>query len=209
MTHLDRVSDTFDRWADEGRAESMEAGHRVTAGRALRELPLQRGDRLLDLGTGNGWAAREAVQGGARAVGVDVAPHMLQRARAAGGGVDLARASFDHLPFRGGSFDAAFSMEALYYAPDLDAALREVHRVLREDAPLVAVLDCYVENEASADWPQRTGLPMHRLREDAWVVRLREAGFRDVVADRLRAREGDVEDRWKIVHGSLRLRGRA
>ena len=199
------MAETFDDWAQRGRGEGMEEGHRLTAGDLIASLPIEPGTRFLDLGTGIGWAARDAADKGALAVGVDVAPKMLARARARQGPkVTFLQASFEDLPFQDGSFQLAFSMEALYYADDLHRALEEVSRAIVPGGRLHAIIDFYEENEASHAWPEKTGVPMHLLSEQAWLEALVAAGFQDASASRIRGEEG-VGDAWKWEQGSLHL----
>lgn len=201
----DRVAEVFDAWADSGRGEGMEEGHLATARPVLEELDVGPGDRFLDLGAGVGWMADHAARLGAESVGVDASGKMMRRARARGGGASFLRASFTALPFRDGVFDAVFSMEALYYAGDVDAALREVHRVTSPGGRVDVLVDYYAENEASHGWPERTGLPMELRSEAAWVESLEAAGFQEVASSRLRAREGSNAEAWKVEAGTLHL----
>lgn len=205
-----RVAETFDDWARRGRGEGMERGHRATAGAVLADLSIRPGDRFLDLGAGIAWAAREATERGADAVAVDASLDMLARVGAPAGDNAVApvAAAFESLPFRAGSFDLAWSMEALYYAADVDAALRELHRVLTPGASLTILVDFYEENEASADWPESTGLPMQRLSEAGWREALEAAGFEAVASRRVRAAPGEARD-WRVTVGSLLLEARA
>ena len=80
-----RVRDIFDDWARSGRAEGMETGHGPSARAGIERLALGQGDGYLDIGCGNGYTLRwvSAVVGTAgRAIGIDVAPGMVERARA-------------------------------------------------------------------------------------------------------------------------------
>lgn len=199
------VTDLFDGWATEGEADEAGRRHATTAGPVLDAIELGAGDRLLDVGTGNGWAARRAADRGAEVVGLDLAPSMLRTALSRGGGPTYVRGDVQALPFADGAFDTVFSMEAIYYAPDLDQALGAIRRVLAPGGEHHAVIDYYEENEASKSWPDDCGVPMHRLSEAAWVDRFREAGFVDVASDRVRI---DGDD-WRATVGSLHVRGRA
>lgn len=201
------VARVFDGWAREGRDEGMAERHRLTAGPVLERLDVD-GARLLDLGAGNGWAARAAARRGARSVGLDAARDMLAKGRGQRPRVELVQAAFDPLPFADASFDVAFSMEAVYYADDLEAALREVRRVLAPDAPFHAVIDYHEGNPASEGWPEKTGVPMHRLDDEGWARAFREAGFEAVATERVRVDDERVAD-WKADHGSLHVRGTA
>lgn len=204
-SHAARVGDVFSEWARSGRGERMESSHRVTAGRVLDAIDARAGERFLDLGTGNGWAARELAARGMRAVGVDLSLDMLRRARERGG-VDVVRASFEALPFRDGAFASLFGMESIYYAGDVDAALRECARVLRDGGTADLVLDYYAENDASHSWPDLTGVTMRLMPEAEWRARLRDAGFADVASARVRAPPG-VGDAWLATEGSLHVCG--
>lgn len=106
-------------------------------------LPVQRGDRLLDLGCGGGRHAFEAARRGARVVALDTDRSELDRVTAifaamaqAGeippGGSGLA-VSGDAvcLPFDDGSFDKVIAAEVLEHLPADQAAMNEIARVLR------------------------------------------------------------------------------
>ncbi len=215
------VADLFDDWARRGRAEGMERGHGVTAGDLIAALPIAKGARFLDLGCGNGWAARHAAGRGAHSMGIDASEEMVRRATEAAqeAGFDARseaaaptawfhQGDFAHIPRPNDHFDVAWSMEALYYAADPDAVLAEVHRVLKPDAPFHMVIDHYEENEASHSWPDDVGVPMSLRSEAAWIAAFEAAGFHDVMAHRLRAADPDAEA-WKKEQGSLHVTGKA
>ncbi len=212
--HALDVGDVFTDWAQRGRGEGMEHGHRLTAGDLIAQLPLEPGTRMLDLGTGIAWACADAAERGATAVGIDVAPGMLQRARtrtaetgSGPGQVHLARALFEHLPFPSESFHVCFSMEALYYSLDLEATLAEIHRVLAPGGQLHALIDYYEENEASHTWPEKTGVAMDLRSEQGWLDALEQAGFHTLEASRLRSEDPEAEA-WKREEGTLYLAAR-
>lgn len=196
----------FDDWARRGRAEGMERGHGETAAPLLRALPIGQGTRFLDLGCGNGWAARWAKERGAEAHGIDASGEMVERARAAG--VEARRGDFADLPYPDGHFDVVWSMEAVYYAPDPDAVLREVVRVLRPGGVLHMLIDFYGENATSHSWPADVGVPMALRSEADWVAAFGAAGFREVRSGRLKATDPDAEA-WKRREGTLHVTGRA
>jgi len=183
MSYSKVTQKVFDDWAGNGRAEGMERGHTTRALQALEKIPLVAGDRLLDLGCGNGWATRWLLGragAGSLATGVDVAEAMLARARSQSSGLEgitFAAAAFDDLPWPVSSFDHAFSMEALYYAPDLPAALRSIARVLRPGGTLTSCIDFFEENPYSAHWPAMLDVEMKRLSESGWRSAFEEAGF--------------------------------
>ncbi len=181
MPHHHATEALFDDWAGRGRAEGMERSHKRRGLQALRQIPIAPGQRMLDLGCGNGWATRwmraQAGDGGS-AIGVDVAAVMLQRARLVPvDGVSYRRHAFDDLPFRDASFDHIFSMEALYYAPALNPALVSAARVLKPGGTLTICVDHYKENPHSASWSADLGVPLIRLSESGWKRALEDVGF--------------------------------
>ena len=100
---------------------------------ALRRAGLTAGMRVLDVASGTGLVAREAIDvvgpGGA-VVGVDPSLGMLRRARA----LPALRAVMgvgEALPFADEQFDFLSMGYALRHLPDLRAAFGEFHRVLR------------------------------------------------------------------------------
>jgi len=180
------AQDTFDAWANSGRAEGMENSHRPRAEQALARIPLKPGDRVLDLGCGNGWATRwlgEAVGENGHALGLDVSEEMVARANThpeVSPQVSFVQGDFSSLSLEDASMDHAFSMEALYYALNLPQALAEIARVIRRDGTLCVCTDFYVENPHCLDWPEMMGIPMALLSEGDWVAAFGKAGFDSV-----------------------------
>ena len=107
-------------------------------------LKLQTGDAVLDVGCGRGELLRllrEAVGTKGRVVGVDYSPGMVQRARArvdheGWRNVEVYRAdasqpAFGDPAINGQGFDAAISTFAISAMPNVEAAVHNVHAVLR------------------------------------------------------------------------------
>lgn len=172
----------FDDWARAGRAEGMEQGHSTRAEEALVALGVQPGDKCLDLGCGNGWATRWMKAKAGKfgfAAGVDASAEMIERAKAQSEayGNPYRCSRFDELVWKDEHFDRAFSMEALYYALDVDAALAELARVLKVGGSFVFVTDFYEENPHCHGWPGDLGIPMALLPEAEWAERLEAVGL--------------------------------
>lgn len=93
--------------------------------------------RILDFGCGSGSCVLEARARGFDAIGVDayMEPHL--RAEAMLGDTVLAIDGYD-LPFPDGHFDFAFSNMVFEHVEDLPRALRELARVLKPGAELLA-----------------------------------------------------------------------
>jgi len=96
--------------------------------RAVRELHLQAGERVVDLGCGTGDLCRTLARAGFRAVGVDMAAGMLARANTS---APLVRADALQLPLRDASVDGAISGFALRNVVDIAACFAEAARVIR------------------------------------------------------------------------------
>lgn len=108
----------------------------VLAGGVLEWLAPQPGERILDLGCGDGQLTWRLMETGALVTGVDASAEMVAAAR--GRGVTADRASAEALPYTDHCFDAVFSNAALHWVRDHDAMLAEVHRVLRPGGRFVA-----------------------------------------------------------------------
>jgi SAM-dependent methyltransferase len=90
------------------------------------------GDRVLDLGCGDGAFAAELVAAGCRVVMADVADEALRRARGRAPGAEaVALAEGAPLPFAEDAFDVVWAGEVLEHVADVAGLLAEVRRVLR------------------------------------------------------------------------------
>ena len=90
------------------------------------------GDRVLDLGVGDGAFATALLDGGAAVSGVDVAEEALRRARAQAPAADLRLvAEGEPLPFAEDAFDVVWAGEVLEHVADVVGLLADVRRVLR------------------------------------------------------------------------------
>ena len=58
----DRVREEFDDWADRGRDAGMEDAHGDVAKQVIDAMDVAPGEKILDLGCGNGWATRLLAQ---------------------------------------------------------------------------------------------------------------------------------------------------
>jgi trans-aconitate methyltransferase len=93
------------------------------------------GERILDLGCGDGALTEKLVAAGAEVVAVDASAEQVAAARARG--LDARVARGEALPFTA-EFDAVFSNAALHWMRDAGAVLVSVHRALRPGGRFVA-----------------------------------------------------------------------
>ena len=92
---------------------------------------LKSGIDLLDVATGPGSAAAEAHQLGARAVGVDLSPAMIELAAKSHPGLEFRVAEVEHWPFADCSFDAVVCNFGLGHFPCPEASVAECVRTLK------------------------------------------------------------------------------
>lgn len=105
------------------------------AGAAVEWLAPRPGERILDLGCGDGAVTAALRAMGADVVGVDTSDDLLAAARARG--LDVRRMDGQALGF-GPEFDAVFSNAALHWMTDPEAVIAGVHRALKRGGRFVA-----------------------------------------------------------------------
>ena len=94
------------------------------------------GERILDLGCGDGHLTQRLAASGAEVQGVDESSEMVAAAR--GRGVAADEGNAESLDYGDGAFDAVFSNAALHWVRDHDAMLGQVHRVLKPGGRFIA-----------------------------------------------------------------------
>jgi SAM-dependent methyltransferase len=148
---------------------------------ALRLLEADGSDSVLDVGCGNGFVlGLLGERTGASLAGVDISGSMVRaagrrnRRLVRGGRLTVKNGDAAHLPFPDGRFSKAYSINTVYFWPDVDTAMAEVKRVLRPGGVFVNVL--YSNDLLHAHPHTQTG--GYRLREpDALIGSSRNAGF--------------------------------
>src|SRR3954462_7529716 len=95
---------------------------------------VEAGDRVLDIACGTGNAAVEAAARGAHAGGVDFEAALLGVARSRAPSIEWLEGDASALPVGDGEFDVVLSAFGVMYAPDHEAAAREIARVARPGA---------------------------------------------------------------------------
>jgi len=96
------------------------------------------GERVLDVGCGEGRFAAELARIGARPVGIDVAAEPLRRARERHPELDLRQMPAEGAwPLKDASFDAVWAGEVIEHVADTAGWLSELRRVLRSGGLLL------------------------------------------------------------------------
>jgi trans-aconitate methyltransferase len=170
-------------WSAERYAE---AAHFVPAlGTPVLELLApEPGERILDLGCGDGVLTEKIAAAGATVIGVDAAPDMITAARARG--LDARVVAGQNLTFRR-EFDAVFSNAALHWMRPPEAVLSGVRRALKPGGRFVAEMGgqnntaaimvalSAVVSRRGLDWRHLS--PWWFPSADAYRTRLEAAGF--------------------------------
>lgn len=204
----DGVERVFDEWSGNGRSDLMESEHSPNVVRFLRTVKFRRPFRFLDIGCGNGWAVRlvAGIDGCARAVGIDRSGGMIREARSRSESrkESFSRADIEGWSYYGRRFDYALSMESLYYARSVGAAVERAHGLLADGGQFFCGTDFYAENKATVKWAAEMGIGMHLLSRRQWREAFAAAGFS--------VRTTQVKDpasrkKWKREMGTLFITG--
>ena len=120
-------------WSAEGYAQHAAFVPALGAPLVDRLNP-QPGERILDVGCGDGTLTAQIAARGAAVVGIDASESMI--AAALKRGLDVRVMDAQQLPFVD-EFDAAFSNAVLHWIPDADAVIAGVHRALKRGGRFV------------------------------------------------------------------------
>lgn len=166
------------------------------------------GHRALDVGCGSGDLLAHLDELGVRTAGVDPAPGMVERARERVPAADIRPGEAERLPWPDASFDLVTAVNALQFADDPAAALRELVRVTTPGGHVAIVswadrqhndLDTIEAALAEADGEEPR--PDGDLRMAGGIEGLLGAGGLEVVAS------GLVEVTWLAVDDDTLVRG--
>lgn len=106
-------------------------------GAALDAARVTSGTRLFDAGCGAGLLSLLASLRSAQVTALDASPGLLAIARQRLPAADVREGDLEALPFADASFDAVTAVNSLFYADDMDAAMRELVRVVRPGGRVV------------------------------------------------------------------------
>lgn len=161
--------------------EQMVRQHMVETTWTISLLELKPEDQILELGFGTGKAielvAAQATNG--HVFGIDLSQAMVhaasrRNARAIKAGqVALCQGDLTTLPFADNQFDKVFSIQNLYFWPDLPHALAEIFRVLKPGAMFVVTL-----STGKVDTAETTGLEHYQtILEEQVIPGMKQIGF--------------------------------
>ncbi len=223
---------TWNRLLEGGRGgvlpgvESVVYGPDIGTEADFRLLGNLAGKRVIELGCGGGQNVVAMAKQGAHAIGLDFSAEQLAAARRLADReevrVELHKGDLAELVFlRAESIDVAFSAYALGLVTDLNRVFRQVHRVLKQGAPLVFSMPHPVAHLIDDDDPQQPllirrsyfdrtsvnydweGLPLsahHHTVSDIFTG-LSRANFRvDIVLEPEPAVDGHRTPHWREVY---------
>ena len=185
------VAEAFGYTPEELTSIPAEANMGLSCGNPTATAHLRPGEVVVDLGSGGGldvFLASKQVGPTGRAIGIDMTPAMIERARAnaqSGGytNVEFHLSTIDKIPLPDASVDCVISNCVLNLAPDKPAVFREIARVLKPGGRL-AVSDIALKHELPEAIAQSVaayvGCIAGAIRIDDYRDGLLAAGFQHV-----------------------------
>lgn len=204
------VAEAFGYSPEELASIPAEANLGLSCGNPTATARLQPGEVVVDLGSGGGLdvflAARKVGPTG-KAIGIDMTPDMIERARAGAARQGIANAEFhlgtiDKLPLPDASADVVISNCVINLAPDKPAVLREIYRILKPGGR-VAISDIALKQplppEVGSDLLAYVGCIAGAILIEDYLQQLTAAGFSAV----------QVVDTRKDLNAYARVEGQA
>ena len=139
------IAQAFGYGADDLASLPPQANMGLSCGNPVAVAGLREGEVVVDLGCGGGLdvlLAAKRVGPTGKAIGIDMTPDMIERAKAGAAQVGAANAEFhlariDQLPLPDASVDCVISNCVINLVPDKSAVFREIFRVLKPGGRVV------------------------------------------------------------------------
>ena len=164
----------------------------VGCGAPVKFAELQKGETVVDLGSGAGidvfLSAKKVTEAG-RVIGIDMTDEMLERARrnAKEGGfttVDFRKGDIEkRIPVDDSSADVVISNCVINLTVNKVNAFKEIHRILKQGGGRMVISDLVTDTEiapADADTQRWCGCIDGALTKEHYLDGIRQAGFQDV-----------------------------
>lgn len=160
--------------------EKMVRQHKAETNWSLELMNIQKGDRILELGCGAGYAVKSISEKdlAEEIVGLDISPTIIRSARIRNKKaisekrVKLVQANFNKLPFHNENFNIVFSIQTIYFWTDITTTLSEIFRVLK---PRGIVILTFSDGKEDETWEGIRG-----ITENQVIPSMKKTGFRDV-----------------------------
>lgn len=148
-------------WRDENDQSTFQEAMDEMTMEMIRRLDPKPGDRILDVGCGNGTPAMMlAEERDVQVVGITVSQRQVERAterareRGLSDRVRFEQVNAMNLPYEAESFDAAWALESMLHMPDKTRVMSEIARVVRPGADIPIADMIYLEVPGREDQPQ-------------------------------------------------------
>lgn len=189
------VAEAFGYTAGQLASIPAEANMGLSCGNPTATAALRPGEVVVDLGCGGGldvFLAAAKVGPVGKAIGIDMTPEMIARAKANAAqgvagrpftNVEFHLATIDRMPLADASVDCVISNCVINLAPDKSAVFREVLRILKPGGRLAAsdiALKRPLPAELADDITAYVGCIAGAVLIDDYVRMLKTAGFADV-----------------------------
>ncbi|MDH3766074.1 MAG: class I SAM-dependent methyltransferase [Nitrosopumilus sp.] len=205
---MNKVRKTFDKWAENGRAELMEEEHGKNVSKFLQTLSFDKPFTFLDVGCGNGWVVRKIAskKNCKKIIGIDKSKKMIIQAKKK---TVNNKEKFIHTDIESwsykGKFDLIFSMESIYYADSIEKALKKIYKILKPGGMFFCGTDFYTDNKATARWANIMKIQMHLHSKKEWKNLFQNAGF-NVKTKHIKDLKS--KKKWKREFGTLFILGK-
>ena len=204
---MDGVRKTFDKWAQNGRAELMEEEHGKNVSKFLQTISFDKAFTFLDVGCGNGWVVRKIAKEEKckKSIGIDKSKKMILEAikKTSIGKEKFIHTDIETWKYRG-KFDFIFSMESLYYADSIEIALEKIYKMLKPGGQFFCGTDFYTDNKATARWASIMKIQMHLHSKKEWKKFFQNTGF---LVKTKHIKDLKNAKKWKREYGTLFIIG--
>ncbi len=204
---MDGVRKTFDEWAQNGKAESMETEHGKNVLKFLKTVSFDNPFTFLDVGCGNGWVIRKIAKEESckKSIGIDKSKKMIMQSQKK---IESQKEEFFHTDIESmdykGKFDYIFSMESLYYADSIEVALNRIYKLLKPGGQFFCGTDFYSDNKATTRWRDIMKIQMHLHSKKEWKGFFHKAGF---YVKTKQVKDTTNTKKWKREMGTLFIIG--
>ena len=204
---MDGVRKTFDKWAQNGRAELMEIEHGKNVSKFLQTVSFDKPFTFLDVGCGNGWVVRKIAKEEKckKSIGIDKSKKMILEAIKK---TSIGKEKFIHTDIETwkykGKFDFIFSMESLYYADSIEIALEKIYKMLKPGGQFFCGTDFYTDNKATTRWASIMKIQMHLHSKKEWKKFFQNTGF---LVKTKHIKDLKNAKKWKREYGTLFIIG--
>ena len=204
---MDAIRTTFDKWAQNVRAELMEAEHGKNVLKFLKTISFDKPFTFLDVGCGNGWVVRKIAneKNCKKSIGIDKSKKMIIQSKKK---IQSKKEEFFHTDIESmnykGKFNFIFSMESLYYADSIEIALEKIYKLLKPGGQFFCGTDFYTDNKATSRWARIMKIQMHLHSKKEWRSFFKNAGF---IVKTKHIKDLKNKKKWKREYGTLFITG--